>query len=1460
MPEATDFHPAVRDWFDQSFAGPTLCQQEAWPAIQQGRHTLIAAPTGSGKTLAAFLAAIDALVRQGLAQGLADETRVLYVSPLKALSNDIQRNLELPLAGILRTLEARGLPQVGIRTMVRTGDTPSAARAAMRRRPPHIVVTTPESLYILLTSDGGREGLRTVRTVIVDEIHAIAGSKRGSHLSLSLERLEALAGRRLVRIGLSATQRPIETMAEFLVGRGAGNECTIIDRGHTRRRDLAIELPGSPLEAVMAGEVWTELYDRLAELVLAHSTTLIFVNTRRLAERVTRHLSERIGEQNVTSHHGSLAREQRHSAEQRLKAGDLRALVATASLELGIDIGDVDLVCQLGSTRSIATLLQRVGRSGHAIGATPKGRLFPLSRDELVECVALLDAVRRGELDRLTIPQTPLDVLAQQIVAMVGCEPWEEDALYALVRRAHPYRSLSRRSFDAVVQMLAHGFSTRRGRRSAYLHRDAVNKRLRCRRGARLTAITCGGAIPDNADYDVVLEPTDTFIGTLNEDFAIESIPGDIFQLGNSSWRILRIEAGKVRVADAQGQPPTIPFWLGEAPARTDELSDAVARLRDDLAQRLTPDDKKSGAELRAAACSWLTDSIGLNEAAAYQLVEYLAAARNALGALPTKHTIILERFFDEAGGMQLVIHSSFGSRLNRAWGLALRKRFCRKFNFELQAAATEDAIVLSLGETHSFALEDVAGYLNAKTVREILVQALLAAPMFTVRWRWNATISLAIPRFRGGKKVPPQLQRIQAEDLVAVVFPDQLACLENVAGNREIPEHPLVDQTIRDGLEEAMDIDGLESLLGALERGEVQAIARDLTEPSPLAQEILNAKPYAFLDDTPLEERRTQAVMSRRWLDPDAAADIGRLDAPAVQRVKHEAWPSAQSPDELHDALLVLGYLTEAEGEREPSWDLYLDALIDEHRAARLQVNGHTLWIAAERLVELCVAFPTATLTPSIRVPAGYEQAELSREDAITELVRARLGGLGPVTAEALGESAPLSSGDIDFSFAKLESEGFALRGQFTPDATGVEWCERRLLARIHRYTVDRLRREIEPVSSADFMRFLFSWQHVVPGALLEGPAALSAILDQLEGVELPGAAWEGDVLPARLVDYETAWLDSLCLSGRYVWLRISPTPPNSESGRRAGPIRTTPIALLGRRNLNDWLALAPRNTREAVKLTAPADQIARYLGERGASFFDEIVAQTKLLRTQVESGLAELVARGLVSSDSFAGLRALLVPSSKRRALGSARRRRRSAVFGIEDAGRWVTLKANDGPSEGPHAATLPGSRLPSDTVEQAAWTLLRRYGVVFKRLLQRESVSPAWRDLLTVFRRLEARGEIRGGRFVAGPAGEQYALPDAVGRLRELRRESPSGELVSLSGADPLNLVGIITPAPKLPALTSNRVLYRDGVPIALQTGKDVQFLETVDPTLEWDTRNALLRKRIPPALRAYLGNPQ
>lgn len=1461
-----DFHPVVADWFIKTFRKPTEVQSRAWAEIKGGGHTLIAAPTGSGKTLAAFFALIDELVQQAVKGQLEDRTQIVYVSPLKALSNDIEKNLQFPLKGIQEAFQQQGVPPVNIEVAVRTGDTPSAERTAMLKRPPHILVTTPESLYLLLTSVNGRKMLSSVHTLIVDEIHALVGDKRGSHLALSVERLNALTSQPLRRIGLSATQKPIEEVAAFLTGAHQQEQsCSIIDTGHKRKLDLHLEIPRSPLSAVMSAEVWEEVYQRLVELIDEHQTTLIFVNTRRLAERLAHHLSDRIGPEFVAAHHGSMSKEQRFDAEQNLKAGKLKVLVATASLELGIDIGSVNLVCQLSSPKSIAAFLQRVGRSGHYIGGTPKGIIFPFTRDELVECAALLDAVRRGELDRVIIPQKPVDILAQQIVAEVAADEWDTTALYDTVKKAYPFRELERKEFDEIVKMLSEGFTTRRGRRGAYLHHDAVNGKVRGRKGARLTALTSGGAIPDTFNYDVVLEPENTYIGNLNEDFAIESLPGDIFQLGNHSWRILRVEEGKVRVEDARDLPPSLPFWLGEGPGRTKELSEAVSRLRKTIGELLNEDplvsapvSAKNGEEetpefkikdpLKNKAVQWLIGETGLKAPAAEQLVTYLAAAQNALGVMPTREVIVMERFFDEVGDMHLVVHSPYGSRLNKAWGLSLRKRFCKQFNFELQAAATEDSVILSLGSTHSFPLEEVYRYLNSKTVREVLIQAMLDAPMFEVRWRWNASRALAILRMRGGKRVPPQIQRMNAEDLVAQVFPDQIACQENISGPREVSDHPLVKQTIHDCLTEAMDIDELEELIGRIERGELQLHAKDLREPSPLAQEILNARPYAFLDDAPLEERRTRAVRNRRWLDPVEAHELGRLDPKAIVQVQIEAWPTAENEDELHDALILLGFLTEEEinkGDGLNNWPLLAASLMESKRAYRVSLSTHDIWVAAERYPQFIALYPGIHFTPRPELPPSILEEEWTEEKALRELVRGRLEGLGPVTADTIAASMALPVEKIDLALLALETEGFVFRGDFTEDHAGQEWCERRLLARIHRYTLESLRKSIEPLSTADFVRFLFAHHRMTAEDSGIGPEALQDTIDKLQGLELPAGAWETDVLPARMKDYDPSWLDVLCISGRVVWGRFSEPAKNSKN---RGPLKSTPISIFDRAVMDCWET--GKGVPYTPELSGPAERVMQVLEQRGASFFQELIAQSRLLGTQVESALAELVSCGLVTSDSYTGLRALLTPAQNRPSPFGRQGREKRAVFGIDHAGRWSLLQKQIPDPEEDYMSK-------QERLDKIAFVLLKRYGVVFRRILEKEQFLPPWRELVRTFRRLEAKGEVRGGRFVVGVSGEQYALPETVERLRHIRKQPKTAQLISLSAVDPLNFTSILFPGIKISNLIKNRVLFRDGVPVALlESGKTV-FLEKMSVEEQWNCQKALVNKIYPPKLKAYLG---
>jgi ATP-dependent Lhr-like helicase len=1394
------FHPVVREWFRRRFKAPTDAQAAGWPAIRAGRDTLIAAPTGSGKTLAAFLAGIDALLQRDHPEETI-ATEIVYVSPLKALSNDIQRNLDAPLAEIQQVAAELGYTLPQIRTAVRTGDTPQSERQALLRQPPHILITTPESLYLMLTAGRSRETLRRVRTVIVDEIHALARDKRGSHLALSLARLdhvcESAGAPRPARIGLSATQRPIEVIAAFLVGSDQVDapgrpDCQIVDCGHQRDLDLQIEVPPTDLEAVAPKEQWGDVYDRLAELVRSHRTTLIFVNTRRLSERVAHNLSERLGEGDVASHHGSLSRDRRLRVEQRLKSGDMRALVATASLELGIDIGSIDLVCQIGSPRSIATFLQRVGRSGHALGLKPKGLLFPTTRDELLECAALVRAVRAGRLDRIKPPVAPLDILAQQVVAECACEDWREDDLFALVRKATPYRDLARADFDEIVEMESEGVGEGAGRAPPLLHRDRINHVLRARRGARMTAVTNGGAIPELGDYRVVADPDETLVGTVNEDWAIESMAGDIFLLGSTSWKIRRVESGTVRVEDAHGAPPTIPFWLGEAPGRTIELSEEVGRLRRDVVAGLDEPD---------ATRRWLHDEAGLSELAAVQVIDYLRASRDALGLMPSDRDVVFERFFDESGGMQLVVHAPFGSRINRAWGLTLRKRFCVTFDFELQAAASDDAIVLSLGPQHSFPLEESFAYVTTRNAEASLSQAVLYAPVFPTRWRWNASRALAVLRQRAGRKVPPQIQRMRSDDLLAAVFPAQVGCQENVTGPLEVPDHPLIRQTMHDCLREAMDVDGLLAVLGRIEAGEIRLHGRDTVEPSPMAHEILSGKPYTYLDDAPLEERRTRAVTLRRSL-PDSARDLGALDPEAIERVREEATPAPRDAEEVHDALLGL---VAVDPRVYPAWRPLHDELVVAGRAATAVSAETSLWFAAENEPLIRLLYPQTTIEPELALPPGAASRVADREDARARLVRGHMEVLGPTTPAQLAARVGLNASDVEQGLLAIEAAGHVIRGRFTPDTEDEEYCDRRLLARVHRYTLDRLRREIDPVSARDYMRFLLHWQHLAPGSRLQGKLGVRQAVGQLQGFEAAAASWERELLAPRIEDYRVSWLDELCLAGEVAWGRL--TPRRAETVGAATPSRVTPVSLALRGDFPMLLAAVRGESAAPTPRAGAAAEIYELLESRGALFFDEIVNTTRRLKSDIERGLRDLVARGLVSADGFQGLRQLtggVGQPRRRRPPGSAYAP--GGVFvGAGPAGRWSVVRA-----------PAPDAIATDELAEALARTLLTRYGVVFRDLVARESFTLPWREVLRALRRLEARGVVRGGRFVAGFVGEQFALPEAVDTLRRVRRQERSGERVWVAAVDPLNLVGIVVTGARLPAQPGKGVLYVDGLP--------------------------------------------
>jgi ATP-dependent Lhr-like helicase len=1424
-------HPITAEWFLSKFGSPTEPQTYGWPSILDGNTTLISAPTGSGKTLAAFLVCIDQLLRQAISGRLALCTQVLYISPLKALSNDIQKNLDAPLAEIQQLAMQRGYLCPEIRTGVRTGDTLPKERAAMLRNPPHILVTTPESLYILLTAGKSREHLRHVQTVIVDEIHAVADDKRGAHLALSLERLDALVtgenhlspgqfltglARAPQRIGLSATQNPIELVASFLTGSHEDRKpATIVQVGQRRELDIAIEVPSDELSSVTNSGMWEEIFDKLAAHAQNHRSTLVFVNTRRLVEKIAFELATRLGPESVAAHHGSLSRTLRLDAEQRLKNGEIKIMIATASLELGIDIGDIDLVCQISTTRSVAVAMQRVGRAGHWRGATPKGRFFATTRDDLLEQAALIRKMCAGELDQLQIPPQPADVLMQQIVAACGAEPWEEDVLYNVLRRAYPYRNLARAAFDDLLTLLTEGIESTRGRYGAYLLRDGVQHHLHPRRGARMIAISNGGAIPDAALYSVILQPEGIQIATLDEHFAVDSSPGDVVLLGTSSWRIQRVEAtGRVLVEDAHGAPPSLPFWEGEAPQRTAVLSDGVGELREQisaLTSNVFPGYLSSAQPEVATATAWLRQECGVCASGARQLIAYIVAGRAALGAVPSKTTIIAERFFDDGGGMQLILHAPFGGRINKAWGLALRKRFCRGFNFELQAAATDNGINISLAEQHSFPLSDVFQFLTEHTAKELLEQASIASPIFKNRWRWAAGRSLQLLRFSKGKRIAPQIQRTRSEDLMASVFPQAAACFETIVGDIQIPNHPLVNEVMQDVLQEAMDLEGLIELLRGIKEGAIRCIAVDTPTPSQFAHELLNANPYAYLDEAGLEARRARATSLGRNL-PDQP---GKLDPTAIAAIRKEIWPDLRNEHELHDLLhslivLPLHVIGTAESN---DWQIFYDRLVRAGRVHTIDCGGSPGWVATERLSYVAALWQTASLTSSD-----------TKVEALQKLVQGWLQISGPITANALARIVTLEAAVIFPAFLTMEMQGLLMRGAFeypappapaSPEADpshDIEWCERRILQRIHRRTVATLRKQVEAVTPAVYMRWLLNWQHLAPQTQVSGEEGVFEALRQLEGFEAPAVEWERTLLPSRVANYEPRWLDALCLSGAVGWGRISPHPAwsagDGASPRRVIPTNAAPVTFYLRETA-DWLpyALAQQCVEEgklAAALSPAALQVRTLLQQRGACFANDIQRIANLTRQQTQQALWELATAGLAAADGFDQLRACMDP--RRKSITTETSNRRTA---LSSAGRWSLLNAEL------HAAptAIEQAHRTEAALESFARQLLHRYGILFRDLLVGESNAPRWRDLLPMLRRLEARGEIRGGRFLSGFGGEQYALPEAVESIRTSRTRECNA-IIAVAAADPMNLIGLVIPGDRVPAVPGRQVLYSNG----------------------------------------------
>lgn len=1435
------FHPAIRAWFARWFQEPTEPQIRGWPAIREGSHTLLSAPTGSGKTLAAFLWCIDHLVQLGVKGRLTDEVHILYISPLKALSNDIQRNLVEPLGGIREMARQMGVELPELRSAVRTGDTLASERASMRRRPPHILITTPESLFILLISERFRPALQTIRYVIVDEIHALAENKRGVHLSLSLERLTHLAKEVPVRIGLSATIHPIQEVAHFLVGSEGRDgslkprSCRLVEVRGLREMDLQVIAPIPQLGAVATNAVWDATYTSLADLIRAHRSTLIFCNSRRLTERIARRLSERLGEDQVAAHHGSLSRRQRLKAEARLKAGEIKAVVATGSLELGIDVGTIDLVCQIESPKSIAAVIQRIGRSGHYLTATPKGRLFALTQDDLLECAAIIRAIREGRLDRIQTPRNCLDVLAQQVIAAAASEEWSSDRLYRLCRQSFCYQDLAQDDFQAVLQMLSERLPTEPRGVYPKLHWDRLRDRIRARRGARLAAITSGGTIPDTTNYDVYLEPEGLKIGEVEEDFAQESMVGDIFTLGNASWRIKKVERGRMVVGDARGLPPSIPFWHGEVPSRTFDLSLEVCRLRSDLANRLGDETMARG---------WLAEIGGLEEGVAEAAVAYIARQQSAMGVIPTNKVLLAERFFDSLGGTQVVLHAPFGMRVNRAWGLALSKRLCRRFNFEIQSAATDDAVLLSFGPRHSFPLETIFHLLSPETVEEILVQALLTSPLFEARFRQAAVRSLLILRYAQGRRIPAYLQRLRATDLLAACFPEQQACFENREPDIPLPNYPLVQETVRECLRDSLDLDRLKAILEELRNGSISAGAKEVPLPSPFAHKILAAWDYAFIDDAPREERRSRTVQTHRGILGEIfirESFDSFLDKEVVEQVVAEVGRTEhrhhlRNADELVEFLKDGGPLGAVEVAKRVAGDPLpmLENLRREGRVvqARLREETPPVWMATETIPLCQAAYLDLRLLDSVSLPEALAAETWEPEAARQELVRRHLRHAGPTTAEAISRHLSLSLPEVQRVLAGLEAEGFLFQGSFVPGLSTPQWCERTLLERIHRLTLVRLRKEIEPVPKERWVEFLLKWQHLTPTSRRHGLEGLQVVIEKLQGLELPAEVWEQEVLARRVADYRPELLDQLCLSGEVVWGRLGWSIPGQQGRQSMDP---GPLALFHR----DALAgLRSDISVEGVAtvlegLSPEARTIYEILDTKGASFTTALVSATGFSPEKTITALWKLIRSGLATNDSFTPVRFAL--SREGRQLKEEDRPSRRTLR------RRVRLK------------TLQGrwSLLPSGDTEERleAWTqqLLDRYGVLFRELLTLETGAPAWRELREILHRLEYAGQVRRGLFVAGVSGEQYALPEAVELLRATRNQGLSETWIVVSAADPCAPWGVVLPGPKVARLPGNLIILRAGQPILALEGNRILLFADLGCEELTQALAALVRER-------------
>ena len=1315
-----DFLPFVRRWFEDTFAQATRPQIEGWEAIASGRDTLIVAPTGSGKTLAAFLWALDHLHRLGLERRLEDRVYVVYVSPLRALNNDIEKNLRAPLAGIRAAAAAEGIKLPEVRVAVRTGDTLAPQRQAMTRRPPHVLITTPESLYILLTSERFRPAFAHTRFLIVDEIHALMGSKRGAHLALSLERLQALVeaggGARPQRIGCSATVSPIESALAFLTGATARDPITI-DAGFTRDLDLQIVAPVDDFLTSESDMVWEATLQQIAELVQAHRTTLVFAQSRRAAERLARDLNDRITDGRVAAHHGSLSRRARLEAENRLKQGELRALVATSSLELGIDVGAIDLVVQLQSPRNIAAALQRVGRAGHLLSRTSKGRIIVTRGEELLEAAAVVRSIKERQLDRIVTPEAPLDVLAQQVVAAVAAESLTVDTLHARFKNAAPYRNLGREELVAVVRSLAEPLPAEVKGAAPRILWDRVNDRLHARRGSRFLALTSGGTIPDNGLYDVFVAETDLKVGTLDEEFVTESLPGDVFLLGSHAWKIVKVRSDRVLVEDAQGMSPTIPFWKGEHPSRSWELGLAVGRLRRDAAERLDAPD----------FVAWATDACGLDARAAGAMRAWLVKAGEILDGVPDDQGIVVESFSDEMGGRHAMIHAVFGMRINGAWGMVLREKLRRVFGIVAEASHVDDGILLSFapGQVPP-APERLVTLVAPEEVDTLLGRALIGTPLFATRFRHCAIRALFIPRMSRGQRTPAYLQRLKAD-----------ALLESVGGQ---PEFPVVAETLRECFNDALDVTRLKRLLERLHDGEMWRRHVDTPLPSPFVYPLLLAWDWAYLGAGHAEERRSDAVTMRKaW--SVAAGPLRPEIVAAVEAELQKTSPDRRARDanELAGILDDLGDLTAAEiaARALDDGEGMIAALAAEHRVLVLEFpSGRKAWAGAT----------DAALYGSLATDAGLERVTL-------RLLRTR----GPVTAAWLAERYGLPADAATGALERLTARGLVRRGAFLAEAPAPQYVHIAVLDEIQRRQV-HARRVPRPVASAEqFSAFLLRRHHLHPDHRLAGPPGVLASLELLQGEDLPVRVWEQDLLPARVENYEREWLDRLGLAGEMAWTVFDKAPGERGRSPRVG------AAL--RENIG-WLR---ENGSPPPELDARVKNVFLHLQLRGASFAQDLGRATGLSTPDVLSALWELFWAGLVTPDTFSAIVAGVTPARRPRESSGARRRRRGQSRGVLSqlpvVGRWSVLGDEERLS-------------PEEREEARAQLLLARFGVVARELARGD-----WATMRHTLLRMEYGGEVVRGYFVQGLSGEQYALADALGDLEAPARRAEPHVLVNM-----------------------------------------------------------------------------